>query len=44
MTLENSYLECWFIHVGNEAEQKCLYCEAEFNKLLREQELANWER
>lgn len=42
LTLENNYLKYWFIHVDNEAEQECLYCQVEFNKLLREQELANW--
>ncbi|HGN1933639.1 TPA: putative zinc ribbon protein [Providencia rettgeri] len=44
LTLENYNVEYWFIHLDNEAEQKCIYCQAEFNKLFREQELANWGR
>ncbi|WP_438871603.1 putative zinc ribbon protein [Providencia hangzhouensis] len=28
--------------MDNEVEQKYLYCQAEFNKLLKGQELANW--
>ncbi|UNH31387.1 zinc-ribbon domain-containing protein [Moellerella wisconsensis] len=44
LVLDNNHIGYWFVHVDNKAEQKCPYCQVEFNKLLREQELANWGR
>ncbi|WP_272671563.1 MULTISPECIES: hypothetical protein [Providencia] len=44
LTPENYNVEYWFIHLDNKAERQCFYCQVKFNKLLREQEIANWQR
>ncbi|MDD9341264.1 MAG: putative zinc ribbon protein [Providencia heimbachae] len=40
LVLNNNHIEYWFVHIDNVAEQKCLYCQAEFNQLRRDQALA----
>ncbi|HIE0659590.1 TPA: putative zinc ribbon protein [Providencia rettgeri] len=40
LVMDNNHIEYWFVHTDNVAEQKCLYCQAEFNQLAREEEFA----